>query len=142
MAVDTGEDGLELEAMSAYLSETDVVYAVLFGSRVHDEAEQASDVDLAVQFPPEFDDRQRFDRRNRIDAAIQSYADAFVDVSDVDRLPPAVARRALRDGRRLVGDEAAVASDLDRIERDVASTASDRERERREFLDRLAEGET
>lgn len=141
MAVDSTPDGLDLEAMSEFLAATEVVYAVLFGSRVRDDAGPGSDVDVVLQFSEDFEDRQRFDRRNRIDAALQSYADAFVDVSDVEHLSPTVACRALRDGRLLVGDETAVAADLDRFERCVASTDAERERERRDVVDRLAEDE-
>jgi len=142
MAVESPGDGLDLDGMSEFLARTSVEYAVLFGSHVRDRATDESDVDIALQFPADLDDRTRFDRRNRIDAALQSYANAFVDVSDVDRLPPAVAHRALRDGRLIVGEPDDVAADRERLAREVSATSQDRERERREFVDRLAEGES
>lgn len=142
MAVESPGDGLDLEGLCEFLATTSVEYAVLFGSHAREDATPESDVDVALQFPADLDDRTRFDRRNRIDAALQSYASSFVDVADVERLPPTVALRALRDGRLLVGGQDELAADRERFEREVGAASDDRERERREFVDRLAEGET
>lgn len=65
------------------------------------------DVDVALRFPDRLNARDRFRRRNRIDAELQTYADGFVDVSDVETLPTPVARAALHDGIRIVGDRGA-----------------------------------
>jgi hypothetical protein len=99
-------------------------------------------VDVALRFPEKMTDHERFDARNRIDAGLQEYADGFVDVSDVDSLPTPVAYAALRDGIVLTGDERAVETYRERIGREYEATANERERERREFIDRLARGDT
>ncbi|ELZ25755.1 hypothetical protein C475_09859 [Halosimplex carlsbadense 2-9-1] len=87
-------------------------------------------------------DRERFRCRNRIDAELQTYVDGFADVSDIDSLPTYVAYAALRDGRILVGDERTVEERRQRLRAEYERTEPDRERERREFIDRLARGET
>lgn len=136
----SGLDGIDVEGMAEYLDDAGVVYAVVFGSYARGEAEPGSDVDVAVRFPDDWTPRERFDRRNRVDAALQTYADEFVDVSDLAELPASVARRALRDGVLLVGDDADVAADRQRVEREYEATREEREAERRAFLDDLAEG--
>lgn len=142
MAVERPGDELDLEGMREFLATTSIEYAVLFGSHASGDVTAESDVDVALQFPVDLDDRTRFDRRNRIDAALQSYASSLVDVADVERLPPTVALRALRDGHLLAGEQDELAADRERFEREVDAASDDRERERREFVDRLAEGET
>jgi predicted nucleotidyltransferase len=135
-------EGVNLSEMRAYLAETPVVFAVLFGSHARGTATESSDVDVALRFPEKMTDHERFDARNRIDAGLQEYADGFVDVSDVDSLPTPVAYAALRDGIVLTGDERAVETYRERIGREYEATANERERERREFIDRLARGDT
>ena len=84
---------------------------------------------------------KRFHSRNRIDADLQEYASGFVDVSDIETLPNPVAHAALRDGIILIGDERDVESYQERIKTEYDATSPDRERERREFIDRLARGD-
>lgn len=133
---------VDLDALSAYLAETAVVFAILFGSHARGEADASSDVDLALRFPDDMDALERFRCRNRIDADLQEYVGGFVDVSDIERLPIPVAYAALRDGIFLTGDENAVRRHRDRIEREYELRADERTRERRSFIDRLARGET
>lgn len=135
-------EGVNITGMRDYLARTAVVFAVLFGSHARGQAEESSDVDVTLQFAEEMDDHERFHARNRIDADLQEYAERFVDVSDVDSLPTPVARAALRDGIVLVGDEQAIEEYREQVEREYEASADERERERREFIDRLARGET
>lgn len=134
-------EGVDVDGMAEYLGETPVVFAVLFGSRATGSVEPASDVDVALRFPDEMSDEDRFRLRNRIDAELQRYADDFVDVSDVDSLPTPVAYNALRHGRVLVGDEEAVAAYRDRVEAEYEATDEERKQEQREFIERLARGD-
>jgi CHASE2 domain-containing sensor protein len=98
-------------------------------------------VDIALRFSDEMNDRERFRTRNRIDAELQQFADGFVDVSDIDALPTQVAYAALRDGIVLVGDESAIRPYREQVADAYEQAADDRERERREFIDRLARGD-
>jgi predicted nucleotidyltransferase len=142
---DAGEqriDGVDLDRMRSYLAETDVVFAILFGSHASGTARESSDVDIALRFPATMSDHERFDARNRIDADLQAYANGFVDVSDIDSLPTAVAHAALQNGITLVGDEAVVETYCEDVKATYEATADERERERREFIDRLARGDT
>jgi predicted nucleotidyltransferase len=128
--------------MSDYLSQTEVVFAVLFGSRAQGTADESSDVDVALQFPDEMDIHERFRLRNRIDASLQEYAEGFVDVSDIGSLPTPIAHAALLDGIVLVGDEHVVELFRDQVKQEYEATADERERERRESIDRLAQEDT
>lgn len=134
-------DGVDLDELRDYLSQTCAVYALLFGSRARGTADASSDVDIALRFPDEMDDRERFVHRNRIDAALQEYAASFVDVSDIEELPTGVAYTALRDGSVLVGESQVAASDYERVRTEYEATESERKREREAFIDRLARGD-
>lgn len=134
-------DDVNAEGMSEYLAQTEVVFAVLFGSHARGGADEMSDVDVALRFPDEMSSGERFRLRNRIDATLQEYAEAFVDVSDIESLPTPVAHAALRDGIVLVDDEEVVESYREQVEREYEDSADERERERREFIDRLARGD-
>lgn len=101
----TGE-GVNVEGTREYLAQSPVVFAVLFGS--HARGTTSSDVDIALQFPAAMNDHDCFRRRNQIDAALQAYAEGYVDVSDIETLPTPVAHTALRDGILLAGDEQTV----------------------------------
>ncbi|WP_251133172.1 nucleotidyltransferase domain-containing protein [Halorubrum sp. 2020YC2] len=129
-----------MAAIRRYLAETDVRFAILFGSRVRGDVHESSDVDVTLRFPDNLSPTERFRRRNRIDADLQGHADAFVDVSDIEGLPLPIARVALRDGIRLVGDDRDVDASRERAEAEYEETATERERDRREFVDRIATG--
>lgn len=133
---------VDLEEMRDYLSRAPVEFAVLFGSRARESERAASDVDVALRFPPEMSDLERFRARNRIDADLQAFAEDFVDVSDIDSLPTPVAYNAVRDGIALAGDVDAIEEFRERIEREYESASERRERDRRAFIERLASGET
>lgn len=141
-ASEPNTDEVCVEDMREYLARTPVVFAVLFGSRARGTAEESSDVDVAVRFPDEMDDYERFQARNRVDGALQEYAQGVVDVSDIDSLPTPVAYAAMRDGIVLVGDERTVETYREQVEEAYRASADERERERQEFIDRLARGDT
>ncbi|WP_256546834.1 type VII toxin-antitoxin system MntA family adenylyltransferase antitoxin [Halobellus inordinatus] len=132
---------IDLEEIRDYLAQTEVIFAVLFGSHARGTADESSDVDIALRFPDDLSESERFRRRNRIDADLQAYADGFVDVSDIESLPTHVAHAALRDGIRLVGDQKDVDTYKQDVEAEYDASASERDQERREFIDRLARGD-
>ncbi|WP_135366051.1 type VII toxin-antitoxin system MntA family adenylyltransferase antitoxin [Halosimplex halophilum] len=133
--------GVDVDRMRECLAQTDVVFAIVFGSHARGAATESSDVDIALRFSDEMDDYERFKRRNRIDATLQQYASGFVDVSDIEDLPTHVAHAALRDGIPIVGDEQAIADYEERVAAEYERDRSERERERRAFIDRLARGD-
>ena len=141
-AGETNVEGVDVEGMREYLAQTEVVFAVLFGSHAQEKADESSDVDIALCLPDEMDAPERFRLRNRVDANLQEYAEGFVDVSDMGSLPIPVAHAALRDGIVLAGDEQIIESYRERVKQEYEATADERERERREFVDRLARGDT
>jgi predicted nucleotidyltransferase len=139
--VSPDDAAVDLDGMAEYLEQTPVVFALLFGSHARGTTESGSDVDIALRFSDEMNDRERFRTRNRIDAELQQFADGFMDVSDIDALPTQVAYAALRDGIVLVGDESAIRPYREQVADAYEQAADDRERERREFIDRLARGD-
>ena len=134
-------EGINVEGMREYLAQTEVDFAILFGSHARGTADESSDVDIALRFPEELDKHERFHHRNRIDAELQAYADGFVDVSDIELLPNPVAYAALRDGILLVGDKQAAAEYKAEVKAEFEEEESEREQERQEFIDRLARGD-
>lgn len=138
----TPPEGVDVDGLRDYLAGTEVVFAVLFGSQARDAAKESSDVDIALRFPDDMDAAERFRARNRIDADLQEYADGFVDVSDIDSLPVPVAYAAVREGIVLAGDQEEIDTYRKHVEREYKSGADEREREYREFIDRLARGDT
>lgn len=128
----------DLDGMSACLAESDVTFALLFGSYACGIAEVSSDVDIALRFPEEMDALDRFDRRNRIDATLQAYDETFVDVSDTDSFPLTA---ALRDGKILVGDPTEVDAYRAQVEQEYFDTKEERDRAGRKFIRKLARGE-
>lgn len=137
----TSEPSVDTAEMGAYLARTNVVFAVLFGSHARGTEDSSSDVDIALCFPDGMDDYERFHHRNSIVAELQQYADAFVDVSDLDSLPLPVVHAALRDGILLMGDEQTIEAYRERVTEEYEATAEKREREHRAFIDRLARGD-
>jgi len=138
-ASDFQSEIIDLEAIRPILAENDVQYAVVFGS-VARGGETPTDVDLCLRFPDDWSRRKRFDQRNHIDSILQRYATQFVDVSEREALPDAVALNALRDGIVVYGDETLKKQDEQHLQRRVTSSKDETIRERREFVDRLAEG--
>lgn len=132
-------DGVDVEGLRSSLDGT--VFAVLFGSHMQGTVTESSDVDIAVRFPDGMDEYEQFRHRNRLDAELQAYADAPVDVSDIETLPTPVAYTALRDGWLLAGDEDAARSYYEHVTAEYESSERERTEERRRFIDRLARGD-
>jgi predicted nucleotidyltransferase len=138
---DSAVETLDTAAIRGYLAQTEVSFVVLFGSHARGTADESSDVDIALRFPDETPEAERFRRRNRFDAELQEFAAGFVDVSDIESLPTHIAYAALRDGVRLVGDEEVVDAYRQKVTAAYEAGESEREEERREFIDRLARGD-
>ena len=134
-------EGVDLDGLRRALDRPEVVFAVLFGSRVEGTTRPESDVDIALRLPESLSPEGRFRLRNRIDAELQAYAEGFVDVSEFESLPVPVAHAALRDGLVLVGDEETVAEYRTQITAEYDASKADRDREREKFLNRLARGD-
>ncbi|WP_255192425.1 type VII toxin-antitoxin system MntA family adenylyltransferase antitoxin [Natronobeatus ordinarius] len=133
-------EAIDFEGIRSVLADNDVQYAVVFGSVARGEDTATSDIDLCLRFSDDLSPRERFDRRNRIDSVVQRYTTQFVDVSDVEALPDDVALNALREGVVIYGNETMKATDEQRLTDRVRSSKDEHTRERREFIDRLAEG--
>ena len=138
--MDSAVDDARLRAALAetLCSDEAVDFAVVFGSRVSDEAGPSSDLDVAVKFSESLTPHERFRRRCYFAGELQRTDGPFVDVTDLDALPLAVAHDAVT-GEFLCGDEAS----YHRFKADVEATY-EREREeldrhRRDVINRIAE---
>ncbi|MFP9191235.1 type VII toxin-antitoxin system MntA family adenylyltransferase antitoxin [Natrialbaceae archaeon A-CW1-1] len=136
-----GQATVDLEAVRDHLQTTGVTYGVLFGSYASGNPTESSDVDICVRFPDDWTRHERFRQRNRIDAQLQRYAETFVDVSKLEALPDEIALNALEKGTILYGDETVKATDHHRLKNRVEDSKASRLKERRSFVDRLAEGD-
>ncbi|MFP9193119.1 type VII toxin-antitoxin system MntA family adenylyltransferase antitoxin [Natronosalvus vescus] len=106
---------VDLEAVRDYIRTTEVTYAILFGSYASGNPTDTSDVDICVRFPDDWTRHERFRQRNRIDAKLQRYAEAFVDVSYLEALPDEIALNALEEGTILYGEETVKVTDQRRL---------------------------
>ena len=114
----------------------DVEFAVAFGSRVEGHSRAGSDLDIGVKFSDALTSGERFRKRCRLSGRLQSDEAPFVDVSDLDSLPPDVARAAVK-GEPLCGDDDDRREFDERIEA-LAEDAQSAERHR-DVIRRVAE---
>ena len=137
----TSVEGVDLDGIRGYLRDQPLRFAIAFGSRVWGTGDGSSDVDVTLAFEDDLDRKERFRRRNRIDAALQAYADVQADVSDFESLPISVAYEAVHEGVLLVGEERTLRRLERQLEEELESTEGERRRERRRTLDRLSSGD-
>ena len=83
----------------------EVIATYLFGSRGRGDASPRSDVDLAILFAGDGPDDPFAGMGLRVSAEIERRLKCPVDVVVLDRAPPALVHRVLRDGRLLVDRE-------------------------------------
>jgi predicted nucleotidyltransferase len=138
MDTSTGHSGVLAALADAVCSDTDVVFAVAFGSQVSGRSTRSSDIDLAVKFDGELSERERFEKRCFLSGDLQSEGRPFVDVSDIESLPVDVAHDAVH-GELLCGDRRA----FERFKAEIDTEFDDRRetlrRQQREVIDRIAE---
>jgi predicted nucleotidyltransferase len=119
-------------------SDPDIVFGVVFGSQRSGTPTPLSDLDVAVKFTDELSEQERFQKRCFLFGDLQHEDRPFVDVSDIESLPLAVAHDAV-NGEPLCGDKQA----FERFKEDIEAKF-DRQREtlrrrQREMIDRIAE---
>ena len=96
-------DAAALERLTEALDLDGVVAAMLIGSQARGTAGPLSDVDIAVWHDPNLDPKASFQLQlDLIGAASHALATDEVDVVMLNRAPPLLRHRAVRDGKRLV----------------------------------------
>jgi hypothetical protein len=96
-------DAAALERLAAALDREGVVAAMLIGSQARGTASPLSDIDVAVWHEPELGPRQRFDLQLRLAReACRAVGTDEVDIVMLNRAPPLLRQRAIRDAVRLV----------------------------------------
>lgn len=119
-------------------SETAVDFAVIFGSWVAGESHEGSDLDIAIKFSETLTPQDRFEKRCFLSGELQSEGRPFVDVSDIETLPLAVAHDAV-SGELLCGDEEAFTQFKATIESAFAETNTGLHKEHQDVINRIAE---
>ena len=139
MNADETDQELFTALSTAVCSDSDVAFAVVFGSQITGETTPASDLDLAVKFADNLSDRERFDKRCFLAGELQREDWPFIDVSDIERLPLAVAHDAI-NGTVICGDERAFEQFKTNVEEAFADQRETLRRQQRAVIDRIAEG--
>ena len=85
--------------VAAYFAQhTDVVAAYLFGSVARGQANNLSDVDIAVLLKPDLNPEACVERQLQLMVALDDVADREVQVTILNRTPPLLAYQVVRDG--------------------------------------------
>jgi predicted nucleotidyltransferase len=116
----------------------DVTFVIAFGSQVSGEPTRSSDLDLAVKFADDLSNRERFEKRCFLSGDLQQEDAPFVDLSDIETLPLAVAHEAI-NGVFVCGDENAFEQFKDDLETTFAEQRDALRRQQRDVIDRIAE---
>ena len=100
---------IDKAAIAEILTDAPVTLGVLYGSHARNEADRASDVDVAVAFETELSSRERTRARlSLIERLSRALGTDTVDVTPLDRAPPALLAAIQTDGIVLHGDESAL----------------------------------
>jgi len=90
---------IDIEAIAAYFADqSDVVAAYLFGSAARGEADQLSDVDIAVLLDVRLGVEESVEQQLRIMSDLEEYASREVQVTVLNRATPLLAYQAVRHG--------------------------------------------
>lgn len=138
--MDTGDSGLDvLDAVESSLChDTDIEFVVLFGSQSSDDSRPSSDVDIAVKFADDLSSHERFRKRCFLSGDLQQDNAPYIDVSDIQALPIAVAHDAV-NGEFLCGDQRTFHQFKADLQSSFDEQHNDIRRERRAVIDRIAE---
>jgi predicted nucleotidyltransferase len=96
-------DAAALARLAEVFDRDGVVAAMLIGSQARGDAGPLSDVDVAVWHEPDLDPPTRLSLQlSLMSAAAHALGTSEVDVVMLNRAPPLLRHRAIRDARRLV----------------------------------------
>jgi len=119
-------------------SNPDIVFAIVFGSQISEDSTQSSDFDLAIKFADELSAGDRFEKHCFLSGDLQHEALPFIDVSDIESLPLAVAHDAM-NGELLYGDQQAFEQFRTAIEEKFDEQHESLRRQQQAVIDRIAE---
>jgi predicted nucleotidyltransferase len=136
-AADTAE-ALPADVWERVRDDPVIEFAVAFGSQAAGTADRSSDLDIAIKFADQLSGDERFRKRCQLSGRLQHPDAPFIDLSDLEELPLAVAHAAV-NGELLAGDEASFRRYKRDIEREFERERDRLDRHRRDFIDRVAE---
>jgi len=136
----TDEEGFQIRGSleASVCADSAVEFVVAFGSQITGESTGSSDIDIAIKFADDCSSRERFQKRCFYAGDLQQAQAPFVDVSDIEALPLAVAHDAV-NGRFVCGDEASFERYREALESTFADQRDALRRGRRDVIDRIAE---
>lgn len=137
--MDSDDEGGRLQSTlsNALSDDPEIDFAVVFGSRVSGTARSSSDIDLAVKFSDGLSTTERFHKRCFLSGDLQRDDAPFVDVSDIESLPPDVAHDAV-NGELVCGDERTFHEFREHIEARFEAQRDDLRQHQRDVIDRIA----
>jgi predicted nucleotidyltransferase len=138
MEATNGRSTLPAALEESLCRDPDVEFAVVFGSRVTGDERPSSDLDIAVKFSDELSSHERFRKRCFLSGDLQSEDAPFIDISDIDELPLAVAHDAV-GGDLLCGDDRVFRAFKQEIEATFEERRAALRRHQRDVIDRIAE---
>lgn len=134
-----GQERLMTTLEESLCHDENVEFAVLFGSQVAGEPRPSSDLDIAVKFTDELSSHERFQKRCFFAGNLQQADAPFVDLSDIEALPVAVAHDAV-NGEFLCGNKTKFRQYKAEIEATFDQQREDIRQHQRNVIDRIAEG--
>lgn len=138
MGVTDGRSQLLAALEESLCRDSDIEFAVVFGSQITGNARPSSDLDIAVKFTDGLSSHERFRKRCTLSGNLQQEDAPFVDVADIDELPLEVAYDAVH-GDILCGEELAFREFKSDIQAAFEDRRSDISQHQRNVIDRIAE---
>jgi len=118
--------------------DSDIEFAVVFGSQVTGSSRPSSDIDLAVKFADDLSSHERFQKRCYLSGDLQRGNAPFIDISDIEDLPIDVAHDAII-AELLCGNEQEFRQFKTDIETAFEEQRDDIRRRQRDVIHRIAE---
>lgn len=132
------EDQVYATLEASVCADTDVSFAVAFGSQCTGRSTHTSDLDVAVKFADALSDQERFKKQCFLSGDIQKEAIPFVDLSDIETLSVDIAHDAV-NGTFVCGDKHAFEQYKSDIEAAFVEQRDGLRRQQYDVIDRIAE---
>lgn len=137
MGTTDGRKRLNAALEESLCQDSDVEFAVIFGSQIAVKPNASSDIDVAVKFDDELSDHEKFRKWCFLSGDLQESDAPFVDISNIEALPIEVAHAAV-NGKFLCGDEQAFCEFKAAIEEEFEDQHEEIRRHQEHVIERIA----
>lgn len=138
MGTTDGRKRLNAALEESLCQDSDVEFAVIFGSQIAAKTNASSDIDVAVKFDDELSDHETFRKWCFLSGDLQESDAPFVDISNIEALPIEVAHAAV-NGKFLCGDEQAFSEFEAAVEEEFEDQREEIRRHQEHVIERIAE---